>query len=182
MTRRLVWIGGGILTAGALVSLCVPWGPQQEDRSRTTASAPSTPASGPTDPVQSIELSIQRSLLKEGVLNPPGPSANPQEKKAYEYVMDAKQTGAADLAAIRAAAERIWQEKMDERRRRQKDREMDTKERAKLNRQLMEEKQAKRRAENPPPVRDRGPKPPRPELGPAYIPDPDAPGAEQPPK
>src|SRR5262245_16382945 len=119
MARRLVWMCGGVVAVGVLVRLCVALISHEADpaQANSAARAPSTPASAssqPQDPVLGIERSIQQKLLKDGTLVPPGPEASPQEQKAYELVMEAKQQGANDSQAIHQAAERIWQQKQAE--------------------------------------------------------------------
>lgn len=186
MVRRLVWTCGGVGAVGVLVYLCVASAPHQADQAQAKpARAPSTPASATsTDPVLGIEKSIQQKFLKDGILVPPGPQASPAEVKAFDLVMEEKNRGAGTPEAIRAAAEKIWEEKKTEHDRRTQDRKAENQERAKLTQQMMRDRVAQKRAEHPEPLGVREtlpPKPGRPALPPAYTPDASAP-SDFPPK
>jgi hypothetical protein len=181
MARRLVWTCGGVVGVGVLVYLCAASVAHQADQTQTTpARAPSTPAPGSSgDPVVSVEHAIRSRLVRDGKLVEPTKGSPLQDQKAFEYITEAKNGGADDQAAIRAAAERMWQEMVDERQRRQRERKMDTAERGRLERERREEKIAQRYAQFPPPDKVRsGPPPGRPVLPPAYVPDPQAEAAE----
>lgn len=170
---------GGVVAVGVLVHLCVASATHEVDQTQTksAARAPSTPVSAvPQDPVLGIELSIQQSFLKDGKLVPPTTQASPQELKAYDLILEAKRVGADDLQAIHQAAEQIWQDKKSEHERRVNDRSTQSRERAELSRKRQQEKMARKFADDPPPSRaGLSPKPPKPDLGPAYIPDPQEP-------
>jgi len=114
MSRRLVWLAGGIPVVGVLVLLCVVYATQQGDQAPTQSamrSSAATPASAPSGgltaggPTKRASEILNRLLSGNKLVKPENPSA--PELEAYQVAQELVTKGYEPAFAAADAAMKV---------------------------------------------------------------------------
>ncbi len=179
MARWLVWACGGLVAVGVLIRLFSASAADKADQAPAPSAvrpASSTPASAmAVDPRVQFEMTIQKSLIRDGLLVRPPQDAPADVQRAFELALEAKKAESTDVEAARDAAEQVWKEKKAKREQDRKDRKAKADEKMKAEREKNDARRALHQAElSPDEQARRQGRPPLPavQLPPALIEDP----------